>query len=62
MIAKAVIFVLIIAVIYFVFFKKPRNHSKSAQDFIECEKCSSFNSADEMVLSNGKYYCKECLK
>nr|MBP3724971.1 hypothetical protein [Campylobacter sp.] len=61
MIAKFVIFALIIAIIYFVFFKKP-NKIKSAQDFVECQKCKSFVSIDEMVLSNGEYYCKECLK
>ncbi|AII15353.1 hypothetical protein CIG11343_1475 [Campylobacter iguaniorum] len=64
MLGKIIIFALIVAIIYFFIVPKFRkkDDKKDSQNFVECEKCGTFVSLDEAVLSSGKYICKECLK
>lgn len=64
MIAKVIIFVLIIAIIYFFIIPKFRSKKPSGeeQSFVECSKCDTFVELKDSTLRNGKYICKECLK
>ncbi|MCR8678654.1 MULTISPECIES: PP0621 family protein [Campylobacter] len=64
MLSKIIIFILIIAIIYFFIIpkfrgKKPRN---DGDNFVECSKCDTFVELKDSVLKDGKYICKECLK
>lgn len=63
---------LIVAVIYFVYFKdkpsKIKPHKKSdttkedADEMIPCAKCGTYAPLEDCLLSGGKQYCsKECL-
>jgi len=55
--------------VYFIFFKKANITRKTKEDFkkesetmVECQKCNTFISTNEALISNGKYFCsKECL-
>lgn len=64
MIAKIIIFVLIIGVIYFLIIPKfkSKKPSDSGESFVECSKCDTFVELKDSTLRNGKYICKECLK
>ena len=64
MIAKIIIFVLIIGVIYYFIIPKCRSKkpSDSGESFVECSKCDTFVELKDSTLRNGKYICKECLK
>ena len=64
MIAKVIIFALIIAIIYFFIVPKFRSKKPSSdeQSFAECSKCDTFVELKDSILKNGKYICKECLK
>ncbi|WP_086228585.1 MULTISPECIES: hypothetical protein [Campylobacter] len=64
MIAKIIIFVLIIGVIYYFIIPKFRSKkpSDSGESFVECSKCDTFVELKDSTLRNGKYICKECLK
>lgn len=74
---KFLLLVGIIAVVYFIFIKKPSQLQKSNQDdrdakkkdepqsneMVECSTCKIYCELDDALLSNGKYYCsKECLE
>lgn len=64
MIAKIIIFVLIIGVIYYFIIPKfkSKKPSDSGESFVECSKCDTFVELKDSTLRNGKYICKECLK
>jgi uncharacterized protein len=64
MIAKVVIFALIIAIIYFFIVPKFRSKKPSGdeQSFVECSKCDTFVELKDSTLKTGQYTCKECLK
>lgn len=64
MIAKVIIFVLIIGVIYYFIIPKfkSKKPSDSGESFVECSKCDTFVELKDSTLRNGKYICKECLK
>lgn len=63
---KILFTVAVLAAIYFIFFKKPKQQKKSSkelEDMIECEKCGTYISENEAYESGGELYCsKECLK
>ena len=64
------VFIAIIAVIYFVFFKKKSVGAKKQNEIdknedlmLECHKCGTFTSSNEAIIKDGKYFCsKECLR
>jgi uncharacterized protein len=68
-ILKLLIFVAILALVYFIFFKKPKaiedknkKNNETADTLIECSKCGTYITKDESILSNGKHFCsQECL-
>ena len=69
MLIKAVVFLVLIFLVYILFFKKTRedNIKKDKRDeisdtMVECPTCNIFVSKNEAILSNGKYFCsQECL-
>lgn len=64
MIAKIVIFVLIVGIIYFFILPKFRTKKPSSdgESFVECAKCDTFVELKDATLRDGKYICKECLR
>ena len=63
----------ILFLIYILFFKKNRENTVGSQKnkeqdsledvMEECQKCGTYVSKKEAILSNGKYFCsKECLQ
>lgn len=63
MIGKLLIVVIIGALIYFLFIKKRDkiDGSKKVEELVPCEKCGTFVSPNEAVISSGKFFCsKEC--
>ena len=69
MILKILVFIVVIAIIYLVFFKKSRgvidkkqDKSNDAESLVECSKCATFVPLKEAYIKDGKYYCsKECM-
>ncbi|MDE6886374.1 MAG: hypothetical protein K2P17_05005 [Helicobacteraceae bacterium] len=64
---KLFIFVGVIVVIYFIFFRKKKTEFESSDeisfDMIECEKCKTFISKNEAISKGGKHYCStKCLE
>lgn len=65
---KWFLLILLLVGIYLLFFRKnatPTNHSNhsKSQDSImlECARCGTYVSSEEVIIKNGKYYCsKEC--
>jgi len=63
---KLILFLIIIAAIYFLFFKKPqvtqnKNDSENdSEDLIMCDKCKTFTPKNEIKKINGKNICKDC--
>lgn len=73
MILKILLVLVVIGAVYFIFFKKkPSNGVKSkrsknekleSNDMVECPTCGVYTEINDSILSNGKYYCSdECLK
>jgi uncharacterized protein len=74
MILKILLIVGLIAAIYFIFIKKKPQQVQETKDankkdvprsneMVECSTCQIYCSLDDVLLSNGKYYCsKECLE
>ena len=71
MIMKFLLVVAVIGVVYFLFIKKkPKVTNKkknkkdeNAQTMVECSRCGVYVGSDEIILSNGTYFCSnECLK
>lgn len=63
---KILFTVAILAAIYFIFFKKPKNKNgadtNELEDMTECSKCGTFISENEAFEKDGKLFCsKECL-
>lgn len=73
MVVKILALVFVIYIVYILFFRAKRgdnvamHNSKNAsidksETMIECKKCSTFMSAKEALIRDGKYYCsKECM-
>jgi len=74
---KILLTIAVIAAIYFFLIKKPqvakkyqersekeKNRPKVDEDImVECEKCGTFVSSKEAIISDGKYYCsKDCAR
>ena len=68
---KLLLILLVVGLVYFLFIKKKPKIAKkkknkkdeNAETMIECSKCGVYVSGDEMILSNGSYFCSnECLK
>ena len=60
---KYLLFAAILVAIDITFFKNGKNSDKiSSSNFEECSKCGVFTDIDQMVLRDGKYICKECIK
>jgi uncharacterized protein len=64
--AKIVLTLAVIALVYFIFFKKkkkPVQTSGESEDMVECSRCGTFISTQEAYEKEGKTFCsKECLK
>jgi uncharacterized protein len=61
---KLIIFIIVIFICYFIFFKKDSKSSKKEiESLVECKKCQTFISVDDAILKDGEYFCsKECMK
>jgi uncharacterized protein len=60
---KLIVFLIIIATVYFLFIKKSNKKIEKDSDeneFVKCENCNTFVLKKEAIKKNGKYYCKEC--
>lgn len=74
MVVKLIVLLLIIYVIYILFFRAKRGENikanrakkssiEKSETMMECQKCSTYTSAKEAFIKNGKYYCsKECME
>ncbi|OQX60332.1 MAG: hypothetical protein B5M52_00495 [Helicobacteraceae bacterium 4484_230] len=74
MILKLLLTIIVIATVYFLFFKKSRVRSvrqkpakKSSFDdentMIECTECGTYTAVDEAYIKNGHYFCsKICME
>jgi uncharacterized protein len=69
MIIKLIAFAAVIAMIYFIFFKKPNSINGRKRDdasgdeaiMVECKECGVFVNNKEAILKNGEFFCsKEC--
>ena len=59
--AKLILLVLIIGGIYFLFIKSRKKKIKENEnEFIQCDKCSTFVLKKDTKLINNKRLCKEC--
>ena len=45
-----------------IFKNRKKSDKISTSNFEECSKCGVFSDIDQMVLRDGKYICKECIK
>lgn len=66
--AKILIFVAIIAIIYALFFRKKSVESRAessnenALEMVECASCKTFVSKDEAIKKGAQYFCNtKCL-
>lgn len=71
MILKLLLFIGIIAFIYFKFIKKKpqvekttnKKDEQKSNDMVECATCKIYCELETSLVSGGKYYCsKECLE
>ncbi len=71
MINEILVILLVIAVVYFVFIKKPAIKSKKetpkakepTEEMVECHTCKTYISMSESIIKGGYYYCSdECLE
>ncbi|MFA5461134.1 MAG: PP0621 family protein [Sulfurimonas sp.] len=69
MILKLLIFIGVIAFIYFKFIKKKpqvekttnKNDGQNSNDMVECATCKIYCALEDSLISGGKYYCsQEC--
>jgi len=58
--SKLILLLLIIAGIYFFFIKSRKKEIKNENEFIQCDKCSTFVLKKDTILINNKKLCKEC--
>lgn len=62
MLSKIVILALLLLGVWFLFFRKPLNiGSDDDENFVQCEKCSTFVEIKEAKFRRGKYICNKCL-
>lgn len=67
-ITKLLVLAALIAGVYLLFFRKPRNKAGSDSETNEetltpCEACGTYVSHHEAIIKNGKFYCsKSCAK
>jgi len=65
---KLIFFLIIIAIVYFLFFKKPstiqdkniNTNENDSEELIMCDKCKTFTPKNEIKKINGKNICKDC--
>ncbi len=60
---KLILFLIIIASVYFLFFKKKEiknENTDESKDLILCDKCQTFYPKEEIKKINGKNICREC--
>lgn len=66
MILKLLLFIGVIAFIYFKFIKKKpqiKEDELKGNDMVECTTCKIYCALEDTLISGGKYYCsKECLE
>jgi len=76
MILKVLLVVVVIAVVYFVFIKRPsiKTEEKNStnkkdktnlqnNDMVECAECGTYCALDDTIISKNKYYCcVECME
>ena len=73
MIWELLVIVIVIAVVYFMFKKKPlKNRTKSnykkdeeveSNDMVECSACGTYSELSDTIISNNKYFCcQECVE
>ena len=67
MLYKLLLIIGLVAIVYFIFFKKKslghdtKKDKQDASDMIACSTCGIYSQIDDSLLSNGKYFCsKEC--
>jgi uncharacterized protein len=61
--AKLILFLIIIGIIYFIFKSKKKKtiyKEPPVKDLIMCEKCKTFYTKNEILKIDGKNICKEC--
>jgi len=69
MLLKILLLVGVVALVYFIFFKKkpltqtsPKEENAS-DEMVACHSCGTYVTLEDALLSNGKYYCsQECLE
>ncbi len=64
MLLKILLLIFVILAVYWIFFKKkPLSPPKESSDeMLKCERCATYVSTREALLSGGHYYCsRECL-
>ncbi|MDD2780616.1 PP0621 family protein [Sulfuricurvum sp.] len=65
---KILLLIGVVVGVYFLFFKKknlkpPSSDNSQEEAMIPCAKCSTYVSAKESLMRDGKYYCcHECLE
>jgi len=57
--SKLILFIIIIAAIYFLFFKK-KEIPNDSNELIMCDKCKTFYPENEIKKIDGKNICKDC--
>ncbi len=69
MILKILLLIAVIALVYFLFFKKKTistpsgKNTPETQDMVSCHQCGTYTSTDDALLKNGHYYCsRECME
>ena len=59
--SKLILLLLIIAGIYFFFIKsRKKKTEENENEFIQCDKCSTFVLKKDTILIDNKILCKEC--
>lgn len=70
MLLKFLVVILVIAVVYLLFFHRPKSGAvtkkpkkpRADDTFVPCETCGVYVSVDEALLRDGRYYCSDtCL-
>jgi uncharacterized protein len=69
MINEILVILVVIAVVYFLFMKRPAVKSDSkkteqkSEDLVACHTCGTYTSISESIIKGGEYYCsQECLE
>ena len=58
--SKLILISLIVVGIYFFFIKSRKKETENENEFIQCDKCSTFVLKKNTKLINNKRLCKEC--